>query len=51
MRLWDWIVGIFFRRAPDTETYGREARHKTNMDETVREIARRHAIGLPHSGH
>src|SRR5262245_40561754 len=50
MRLWHWIVGIFFRRAPETEIYGREAVRKVGLDETAREIARLHAIGLPHSG-
>jgi hypothetical protein len=50
MRLWHWIVGIFFRRAPETEIYGGKALRKTKLDETAREIARLHAIGLPHSG-
>ena len=50
MRLWDWIVTVFFRRAPETEIYGREVVRKTNWDERAREIARRNAIGLPHRG-
>src|SRR5262245_39350068 len=41
MRLWAWIVGIFFRRAPATEIDAREALRQTNWDETNREIARR----------
>ena len=40
MRLWHWIVGMFFGTAPETEIYGREALRKPNLDETAREVAR-----------
>jgi hypothetical protein len=50
MRLWGWIVGVFFRRAPQTDIYGGETLRKKKLDETAREIARKQAIGLPHSG-
>jgi len=50
MRLWHWIVGMFFGTAPETKIYRREALRKPNLDETAREVARLHAIGLPHSG-
>ena len=50
MRVWHWIVGVFLRRVPETEIGGREAVRKTNWDEKAREIARKQAIGIPHSG-
>jgi hypothetical protein len=40
MRFWYWIVGIFRRRAPETETYNREELRKWNLDEAARQVQR-----------
>ena len=50
MRLWHLIVEIFFKREPQPDMYGGEPLRKGKLDEAALEVARKHAVGLPHSG-
>jgi hypothetical protein len=40
MRFWFWVVGIFRRRAPQSEIHDREALRKWNLDEATRQAQR-----------
>lgn len=50
LKIWHLIVEIFFKREPQPDMYGGEPLRKGKLDEAALEVARKHAVGLPHSG-